>query len=179
MKFANNSRPWLAVMVASVVGVCVCLIAAAAPNTPITVKIAGPTFVVDGHPLQIISGEMHYARVPREYWRDRMRKARAMGLNTISTYIFWNLHEPQPGVYDFSGQQDVATFVRTAQEEGLYVLLRPGPYVCSEWDLGGLPAWLLADPDIVLRSTDPKFMGPAEKFLKRLGQELGPLQASR
>lgn len=179
MKFAKNSRLWLAVMVASLVGASVCFIVTAAPNTPVTVRITGPTFVVDGHPLQIISGEMHYARVPREYWRDRMRKARAMGLNTISTYIFWNLHEPQPGVYDFSGQQDVATFVRTAQEEGLYVLLRPGPYVCSEWDLGGLPAWLLADPDIVLRSTDPKFMGPAGKFLKRLGQELAPLQATR
>src|ERR1700674_5343577 len=99
------------------------------------VEIAGPQFVVDGHALQIISGEMHYPRIPREYWRDRMKKARAMGLNTISTYVFWNLHEPRPGVFDFTGQNDVAAFVRTAQEEGLYVILRPGPYVCSEWDL--------------------------------------------
>ena len=104
-------------------------------------------FLLDGKPFQIISGEMHYARIPHEYWRARLKMARAMGLNTISTYVFWNLHEPKPGVYDFHGQLDVAEFVRMAQEEGLYVILRPGPYVCAEWDLGGLPAWLLADPD--------------------------------
>jgi beta-galactosidase len=104
--------------------------------------------------------------------------ARAMGLNTISTYVFWNLHEPKPGVYDFSGQLDVAAFIRAAQEEGLYVILRPGPYVCAEWDLGGLPAWLLADPTILLRSDDPKFMQPVARWLKRLGQELAPLQAT-
>ncbi len=136
-------------------------------------------YLLDGKPFQIISGEMHYARIPREYWRDRLKMARAMGLNTISTYIFWNLHEPRPGVYDFSGQLDVAEFVREAQEEGLLVILRPGPYVCAEWDLGGLPAWLLAEPSIVLRSNDPKFMDPVARWLKRLGQELAPLQATR
>ncbi len=154
------------------------LLPAAQTQSHRNVQIAGPQFVVDGHPLQIISGEMHYPRIPREYWRDRMKKARAMGLNTISTYVFWNLHEPQRGKYDFVGQNDVAAFVRTAQEEGLYVLLRPGPYVCSEWDLGGLPAWLLASPDIVLRSTDAQFMRPAEEYLKRLGQELVPFLAT-
>jgi beta-galactosidase len=99
-----------------------------------------------------------------------------MGLNTISTYVFWNLHEPKPGVYDFEGSLDVAAFVRIAQEEGLYVILRPGPYACAEWDLGGLPAWLLADPNIVLRSGDEKFLAPAERWLQRLGRELAPLQ---
>ena len=143
------------------------------------IGIEGEHFVLDGKPLQIISGEMHYERIPREYWRDRLKKARAMGLNTISTYIFWNVHEPRPGVYDFSGGLDVAAFVRMAQEEGLYVILRPGPYACAEWDLGGLPAWLLADPNIVLRSGDEKFLGPAEKFLMRLGRELAPLQITR
>jgi beta-galactosidase len=143
------------------------------------IEIQGPQYVVNGHPLQIISGEMHYPRIPREYWRDRMRKARAMGLNTISTYVFWNLHEPRPGVFDFAGQNDVAAFMRTAQEEGLNVLLRPGPYVCAEWDLGGLPAWLLADPEMVLRSGGAKFMDPVEKYLKRLGEELVPLLATR
>ena len=136
-------------------------------------------FLLDGKPFQIISGEMHYPRIPREYWRVRLRMARAMGLNTISTYVFWNLHQTKPGVYDFSGQLDVAEFVREAQEEGLFVILRPGPYVCAEWDLGGLPAWLLADSQIVLRSDDPKFMHPAELWIKRLGQELAPLQATR
>ncbi len=136
-------------------------------------------FLLDGAPFQIISGEMHYPRVPREYWRDRLRKARAMGLNTISTYVFWNLHEPAPGRFDFTGQRDVATFIRTAAEEGLHVIVRPGPYVCAEWDLGGYPAWLLADPDIVLRSTDERFTRPAARWLMRLGRELAPLLSSR
>lgn len=154
------------------------LLPAAQTGSKAAVQIKGPQFVVDGHPMQIISGEMHYPRIPREYWHDRMKKARAMGLNTISTYVFWNLHEPRRGTYDFAGQNDVAAFVRTAQEEGLYVLLRPGPYVCSEWDLGGLPAWLLASPDIVLRSTDAQFMQPAREYLERLGHELVPLLAT-
>ena len=136
------------------------------------IGIEGDHFALDGKPLQIISGELHYERIPREYWRDRLKKARAMGLNTISTYVFWNLHEPKPGVYDFTGSLDVAAFVRIAQEEGLYVILRPGPYACAEWDLGGLPAWLLADPNIVLRSADEKFLAPAERWLQRLGREL-------
>src|ERR1700722_738761 len=139
----------------------------------------GGSFRLGCKPLQIISGEMHYERIPREYWRDRLKKARAMGLNAISTYVFWNAHEPKPGVYDFTGMLDVAAFVRTAQEEGLYVILRPGPYACAEWDLGGLPAWLLADPNIVLRSADDKFLGPVERWLNRLGRELAPLQVTR
>jgi beta-galactosidase len=141
-----------------------------------TFEISGRQFLLDGKPFQIISGEMHYPRIPREYWRDRLKMARAMGLNTISTYVFWNLHEPRPGIYDFSGQLDVAEFIRMAQEEGLFVILRPGPYVCAEWDLGGLPSWLLADPKMILRSNDPKFMEPAGRWLARLGKELAPLQ---
>ena len=150
-----------------------------APTTVHHIAIEGDHFALDGKPLQIISGELHYERIPREYWRDRLKKARAMGLNTISTYVFWNVHEPKPGVYDFSGSRDVSEFIRTAQEEGLYVILRPGPYSCAEWDLGGFPAWLLADPNIVLRSADEKFLVPAERWLQRLGRELAPLQITR
>jgi len=146
------------------------------PGSAHHIGIDGDHFALDGKPLQIISGELHYERIPREYWRDRLMKARAMGLNTISTYVFWNVHEPKPGVYDFSGALDVAAFVRTAQEEGLHVILRPGPYACAEWDLGSLPAWLLADPNIVLRSADEKFLASAERWLQRLGRELAPLQ---
>ncbi len=142
--------------------------------------VAGDSvFLLDGKPFQIISGEMHYSRIPRAYWHDRLRKARAMGLNTVSTYVFWNYHELTPGHYDFGGQRDIAAYVRAAQEEGLYVILRPGPYVCAEWDLGGYPAWLLADTAIVLRSTDPHFTRPAERWLDRLGKELSPLLATR
>ena len=141
-----------------------------------TFGVQGDHFALDGKPFQIISGEMHYARVPRAYWRQRLRMAKAMGLNTITTYVFWNVHERQPGVYDFSGQYDVAEFIREAQQEGLYVILRPGPYVCAEWEWGGYPAWLLKQKGIVVRSSDPKFMVPAKAWLKRLGQELAPLQ---
>ena len=88
-------------------------------------------FLLDGKPLQMISGEMHYNRIPREYWRDRIQKAKAMGLNTIGTYIFWNAHEVQQGKYDFSGNNDVAEFVRIAQQEGMWVVMRPSPYVCA------------------------------------------------
>jgi beta-galactosidase len=144
--------------------------------TPHSFRVESGKFLLDGKPFQVIAGEMHYARIPRAYWRERLRMAKAMGLNTITTYVFWNFHEPRPGEYDFTGQHDVAEFVREAQSEGLYVNLRPGPYSCAEWDWGGYPAWLLKQPGIVVRSTDPKFMEPARRWLLRLGKELAPLQ---
>jgi len=139
-------------------------------------RAAGSQFLLDGKPFRIISGEMHYARIPRAYWRERLRMAKAMGLNAVTTYVFWNAHEPQPGVYDFSGNLDVAEFVREAQQEGLYVILRPGPYSCAEWEFGGFPAWLLKDPHMVVRSRNPQFLAAAHTWLLRLGQELAPLQ---
>jgi beta-galactosidase len=141
-----------------------------------TFKAENGKFTLDGKPFQVISGEMHYARIPRAYWRARFKMAKAMGLNTITTYVFWNEHEAQPGVYDFTGNNDVAEFIREAQQEGLYVILRPGPYACAEWEFGGFPAWLLKDHSTVVRSSDPKFMVPAQRWLVRLGQELAPLQ---
>lgn len=141
-----------------------------------TFTVQGDHFALNGKPFQVISGEMHYTRIPRAYWRARLKMAKAMGLNAITTYVFWNVHEPRPGVYDFSGNNDVAEFIREAQQEGLYVILRPGPYVCAEWEWGGYPSWLLKDHRIVVRSADPRFMGPAKAWLKRLGQELAPLQ---
>jgi beta-galactosidase len=146
------------------------------PNTR-SIIVTGSQFVRNGKPYQVISGSIHYPRVPRAYWRDRLRKARAMGLNTVETYAFWNLHEPQPGVFDFSGNNDIAAFVRMAQEEGLNVILRPGPYICGEWEAGGLPAWLFADGGIKVRSRDSRFLAATQRYLSRLGQELAPLQA--
>jgi len=143
-----------------------------------TFNINGKQFLMDGKPYQIISGEMHYPRVPRAYWSDRFRKARAMGLNTITTYVFWNVHESRPGVYDFTGQNDVAEYIREAGAEGLNVILRPGPYVCAEWDLGGYPAWLLKDRSAVLRSNDPKYSAAVQSWFARLGQEIRPLLLS-
>jgi beta-galactosidase len=137
----------------------------------------GDRFELDGKPFQIISGAIHYARVPRAYWRDRLRKARAMGLNTVETYVFWNLHEPEPGQFDFSGQNDIAEFIREAQQEGLYVILRPGPYVCAEWEFGGYPAWLLKEPGMEVRTANPAFMADVTRWLHRLGKELASLQS--
>jgi beta-galactosidase len=144
-------------------------------SAPHSFTVANGQFQLDGHPYQILSGEMHYSRVPRAYWRDRFRKARAMGLNTITTYVFWNLHEPRPGVYHFSSQNDVAEYIREAQQEGLNVILRPGPYVCAEWDLGGYPSWLLKDRTLTLRSTDPKYLAAMNTWFARLAHELSPL----
>jgi len=133
-------------------------------------------FSLDGKPFQILSGEMHYPRIPREYWRDRFRMAKAMGLNTVTTYVFWNVHEPESGKYDFSGNNDVAEFIREAQQEGLYVVLRPGPYICAEWEFGGYPAWLLKDHSMVIRSGDPLYTAAVDRWIGRLGRELAPLQ---
>ncbi len=134
-------------------------------------------FLLDGKPFQIISGEMHPARIPREYWRQRIQMARAMGCNTIAAYIFWNYQEQKEGEFDFrTGNKDVATFIRTCQDEGMWVLLRPGPYVCAEWDLGGIPPYLLKYPDIKLRCMDSRYMAAVDKYITHLAKELAPLQ---
>lgn len=139
-----------------------------------TFEVSEGKFLLDGKPIQLICGEMHYPRIPKEYWRDRMKRARAMGLNTISAYVFWNFHERQPGVFDFEGQADLAEFVKIAGEEGLWVLLRPGPYVCAEWDFGGYPYWLQKDSNMVWRSDQPAFLAVCERYINRLGKELAP-----
>ena len=135
-------------------------------------------FVLNGKVTKIYSGEIHYPRVPHEYWKDRLLKIKATGFNTISTYAFWNVHEPKPGTWNFSGDNDVAEFIRLAKEVGLNVILRPGPYVCAEWDFGGLPPWLLKEPGLKIRCNDPAFMKATEKYLMRLGKELKGLQIS-
>lgn len=144
-------------------------------DSPHTVAVSNGHFVLDGRPVQIISGEMHYARIPQPYWRDRLLKAKAMGLNAVTVYAFWNVHEPRPNEWNFSGQYDVAQFVRAAQEAGLYVILRPGPYVCAEWSFGGYPNWLLKDPKIQVRSLDPAYMKAAQDYMNHLGEQLKPL----
>ncbi len=139
-------------------------------------RIAKGNFVLDGKPFQIISGELHYARIPREYWRQRLRMAKAMGLNTIATYVFWNYHEVRPGVFDFrTGNRDLAEFIRIAQEEGLWVILRPGPYVCAEWDFGGLPSYLLKTPKMTVRGNDPRYLAAARRYVSALAKEVRPL----
>jgi beta-galactosidase len=158
-----------------------CLLLGAAlrcPAAPHTFAVAGNDFQLDGKKLLIVSGELHYPRVPRMYWRDRMKKMKAMGLNTLTTYVFWNAHESERGKFDFTGDLNVAEFVRTAQEEGLWVILRPGPYVCAEWDLGGFPAWLLRDPSLRIRQNDAKFLEAASAYMKQVGRQLAPLMVT-
>lgn len=136
-------------------------------------------FVLDGKPFQIISGEMHPARIPKIYWRHRIQMAKAMGCNTIAAYIFWNYHETQPGVFDFrSENRDIAAFIKICQEEKMWVLLRPGPYVCAEWDFGGLPPYLLKIPDIKIRCSDPRYMAAAERYIKTLATQVKTLQCT-
>jgi len=140
-----------------------------------TFALGDSAFLLDGKPLQMISGEIHYTRVPQEYWRDRMKMAKAMGLNTIGTYVFWNAHEEKKGVYDFKGNNDVAKFVQIAKEEGLWVVLRPSPYVCAEWEFGGYPWWLLKDSTVKVRSRDPRFIDAYRAYITRLSKQLVPL----
>jgi beta-galactosidase len=136
-------------------------------------------FLLDGKPFQIRSGEMHPARIPREYWRHRIRMAKAMGMNCIALYIMWNYHEMRPGVFDFrTGNRDIEAFIRLCQSEGMWALLRPGPYVCAEWDLGGLPSYLLSDPDVQLRTdsaTDPRYMAAVARYIEELVPRVRPL----
>ncbi|XP_027139576.1 beta-galactosidase [Larimichthys crocea] len=125
-------------------------------------------FRKDGESFRYISGSIHYSRIPRVYWKDRLLKMYMAGLNAIQTYIPWNYHEVSPGQYIFTGDRDVEYFLKLAQDIGLLVILRPGPYVCGEWDMGGLPAWLLNKKDIVLRSSDPDYIAAVDKWMGKL-----------
>ena len=135
------------------------------------------TFLLDGKPFVIRAGELHYPRIPRPYWEQRIQMCKAMGMNTICIYIFWNYHEQVQGKYDFTGQADIAEFVRLIQKNGMYCIVRPGPYVCAEWDMGGLPWWLLKKKDISVRDlNDPLYMESATKFIHEVGKQLAPYQ---
>lgn len=143
-----------------------------------TLSVSGDHFILDGQPYRVLSGAIHYFRVPREYWDDRLEKARLMGLNTIETYVAWNLHEPKPGEFHFEGNLDIAAFIQAAAQHGLKVILRPGPYICSEWDFGGLPAWLLKDPNMRVRCAYPPFLEAVDRFFEVLLKPLVQLQYS-
>jgi len=133
-------------------------------------------FYLDGKPFQIISGSIHYFRVVPQYWRDRLLKLKAMGCNTVETYIPWNFHEPKKGQFVFDGMADVVGFVRLAQEVGLYAILRPAPYICAEWEFGGLPAWLLKEDGIRFRCNDPRYVKHVLDYYDELIPRLVPLQ---
>ncbi|PWV51811.1 beta-galactosidase family protein [Chitinophaga sp. S165] len=141
--------------------------------------LAKKDFLLDGKPYQIISGEMHPARIPKEYWKHRIQMAKAMGCNTIAAYVFWNYHEQEEGKFDFTSEnRNIVEFVKLVQAEGMWVMLRPGPYVCAEWEFGGLPPYLLRIPDIKVRCMDPRYMAATERYIKALAEQVKGLQVT-
>ena len=133
------------------------------------------TFLLNGEPFIVKAAEVHYPRIPRPYWEHRIKMCKALGMNAVCIYIFWNIHEQAEGQFDFTGNNDVAEFCRLAQKNGMYVIVRPGPYVCAEWEMGGLPWWLLKKKDIKLRERDPYFMERVKIFEEKVGEQLAPL----
>ena len=122
------------------------------------------TFLLNGEPYVIKAAELHYPRIPRPYWDNRIKMCKALGMNTICLYVFWNAHESEPDKFDFTGQNDLREFVKLCQANGMNVILRPGPYVCAEWEMGGLPWWLLKNKDVRLREDDPYFLDRVDRF---------------
>ena len=133
-----------------------------------TAEVNSAGVFVDGKPFKILAGEIHYFRVVPEYWRDRLQRLQSCGLNTVSTYCPWNAHEPRPGEFNFEGQFDLGAYLKLCQEMGIKVMLRPGPYICSEWDFGGLPAWLITDPNVVIRSSNKAYLDCVRAYYKKI-----------
>lgn len=162
---------WLLASLATILGPAACT-----DSVPFTYNRTD--FLLHGKPYQMIGGQMDPQWIPSAYWRDRLSMARAMGLNTIFTYIFWNDLEPSPGVWDFTGQNDIKKYFQVAQEEGLYIILRPGPYVCGEREWGGFPAWLSEVPGMVVRTNNKPFLDASKVYLEHLAEEVAPLQVT-
>ena len=137
------------------------------------------TFLLDGEPYVVKAAELHYPRIPRPYWDQRIKLCKALGMNTVCLYVFWNAHESEPDKFDFTGQNDLREFVKLCQENGMKVILRPGPYVCAEWEMGGLPWWLLQKKDIALRENDPYFLERVDNFQKAVAEQVGDLTVDK
>ncbi|MGW4078170.1 glycoside hydrolase family 35 protein [Streptomyces asiaticus] len=149
------------------------------PAAPPALTLSDDGFLLHGEPFRILSGALHYFRTHPDQWADRLRKARLLGLNTVETYVPWNLHQPAPGTLDLDGLLDLPRFLDLAHAEGLRVLLRPGPYICAEWEGGGLPSWLTAQPGLRPRSRDPRFTAAVDAYLDLLLPPLAPHMAAR
>ncbi len=136
-------------------------------------------FYLNDKKIKIISGGIHYFRVVPEYWRDRLEKIKALGCNTIETYVAWNVHEPKKGEFHFEGIADLKKFIELAQELGLWVIVRPSPYICAEWEFGGLPGWLAAEDGMRLRSYYEPYLNHVRDYYKELFKILTPLQITK
>ena len=141
--------------------------------------IGNQAFLLNNEPFVIKAAEIHYPRIPREYWDHRIKMCKSLGMNTICIYVFWNIHEQTPGEFDFTGNNDIAEFCRLAQENDMYIIVRPGPYVCAEWEMGGLPWWLLKKKDIRLREDDPYFMERVAIFEEKVAEQLADLTIAK
>ncbi|MCD8284726.1 MAG: beta-galactosidase, partial [Prevotellaceae bacterium] len=168
MKFVRQSIPFLSLLVAL-------SLAPFRKAEAHSFEAGDGTFLLDGKPFVVKAAEVHYPRIPRPYWEQRIRMCKALGMNTLCVYVFWNIHEQREGVFDFTGNNDIRAFVKLAEKNGMYVILRPGPYVCAEWEMGGLPWWLLRKKNISLREQDPYFMERLELFEAKVGEQLGDL----
>lgn len=144
-----------------------------------TFEIKNGHFYRNGKETSILSGEMHYARIPHQYWRHRLQMMKGMGLNTVATYVFWNLHETEPGKWDFTGDKNLAEYIRIAGEENMMVILRPGPYVCAEWEFGGYPWWLQNVKGMEIRRDNAEFLKYTKAYIERLYKEVGDLQCTK
>ncbi|XP_031436999.1 beta-galactosidase-1-like protein isoform X2 [Clupea harengus] len=152
---------------------------AASESRSFSIDYTNNCFLKDGKPFQYVSGSIHYSRIPRYYWKDRLLKMYMAGLNAIQVYVPWNFHEPVQGVYGFEGDRDLEHFLGLANQTGLLVILRPGPYICAEWEMGGLPAWLLEKPNIILRSSDTDYLQAVSSWLAMLLPRMGRWLYSR
>ena len=154
-------------------------LASCSPKTTGTFEAGKGTFLLNGDSMVVKAAEIHYPRIPEPYWEQRIESCKALGMNTICLYVFWNLHEQEEGKFDFTGNKDITKFCRLAQKHGMYVIVRPGPYVCAEWEMGGLPWWLLKKQDVQLRTLDPYYMERVGIFMKEVGKQLADLQITR
>ena len=174
MKKKDNRLKILMVISLSFI-ICHLSISHALAQTTGSFKAGENTFLLNGQPFVVKAAEVHYPRIPRPYWEHRIQMCKALGMNAVCIYIFWNIHEQREGQFDFTGNNDVAEFCRIAQKNGLFVIVRPGPYVCAEWEMGGLPWWLLKKKDIKLRERDPYFLERVRIFEEKVGEQLKPL----
>ena len=153
------------------------LSACAATPGPHQFEAGDKAFLLDGKPFLVRAGELHYSRIPRAYWDHRIKMTKALGMNTICIYLFWNYHEMEKDKFDFEGEKDIVEFVKLIQENGMYCILRPGPYSCAEWEMGGLPWWLLKKDDLKIRTfKDELFKEQTKEWLTEVGKRLAPYQ---